>query len=572
MVAAVSIPPPTDFSELDKQVQKLKDKANEYARLSIRERRSLLNQMKEGVVAVAEEWVRKACAYKGIGFDDPLSGEEWLAGPFITVRNFRLLEDALSAIETHGQPEIPESWIRTRPNGGLAVRVFPTSTLDKMLFAGISAEVYVKPGISAAQMRERQASFYKKPDHTGKVSLVLGAGNVSSIPPTDVASKLFSEGKVCMLKMNPVNAYVGPLLERAFKPIIDRGYLAICYGGAEVGKYLVEHAAIDEIHITGSDKTHDIMVWGPPGPERAERMARNEPLLKKEITSELGNVSPVIVVPGPYNDRELEFQAQNIAGAVTNNASFNCNAAKLLVQPRGWSQRESLLQGIQGTLAKAPVRKAYYPGAHDRYEKFTAGRKAIKIGDAKGEELPWTIIPDVDPSKRDDVIFREEPFCSILSETAVGSDDPISFLKEAVQFVNQSVWGTLNATVIVHPKTLADPAAEAALEQALEDLRYGALGVNLWPASIFALGSAPWGGAPGAPLTDIQSGRGWVHNSFMIEDLEKCVARAPLTMFPKPIWFPGHKTVHEVGKRLVQLERTASWMSLPGVALNALRG
>ena len=75
----------------------------------------------------------------------------------------------------------------------------------------------------------------------------------------------------------------------------DAGYLAVCYGGADVGAYLVEHPLIDEIHITGSDKTHDMMVWGPPGPEREERKRKKEPKLKKEITSELGNVSPVIV-------------------------------------------------------------------------------------------------------------------------------------------------------------------------------------------------------------------------------------------------------------------------------------
>ena len=573
MVAAVQIPQPTEFEQLDRALARLKEQAGAFAKLPIRERRQLLHEMKEGVAAVAEEWVRKACEYKGIDFNSSLAGEEWLAGPFIVVRNFRLLEEALAQVESRGQPEIPESWIRTRPNGGLAVRVFPASSLDKALFAGLSAEVYLKPGVTAAQMRERQALFYKKPDHTGKVSLVLGAGNVSSIPPTDIASKLFLEGKVVALKMNPVNAYVGPLLERAFKSLIARGFLAICYGGVEVGKYLVEHAAVDEIHITGSDKTHDAMVWGPPGPDRAARMAKNEPLLKKEITSELGNVSPVIVVPGPYSAKELEFQAQGIAGAVTNNASFNCNAAKLLVQPKGWSQREALLAGIERTFEAAPLRKAYYPGAADRYAHLTEGReRVVRIGAPKPGELPWTVIPDVDPSKTDDVVFRDEPFCSILSETAVGSDDPVKFLQDAVKFVNERVWGTLNATVVVHPKTLENPAAKAAFEQALEDLRYGAIGVNLWPATIFGLGSAPWGGAPDAPLTDIQSGRGWVHNTFMLEDIEKCVARAPITMFPKPVWFPGHKSVHEIGRRLVNLERTGSWLGFPGVALNALRG
>ena len=84
----------------------------------------------------------------------------------------------------------------------------------------------------------------------------------------DVITKLFNEGKVCLLKMNPVNDYLGPLYEEAFAEAIRRGVLLIAYGGGEEGTYLAQHAGIDEIHLTGSDKTYDQIVWGPPGPER----------------------------------------------------------------------------------------------------------------------------------------------------------------------------------------------------------------------------------------------------------------------------------------------------------------
>src|SRR5205085_291310 len=94
-----------------------------------------------------------------------------------------------------------------------------------------------------------------------------------------------------------------------------------------------------EVHITGSDRTHDFMVWGPPGPEREARKKRNDPVLKKTITSELGNISPVIVVPGPYSEAELGYQGANVAGMVINNASFNCNSAKLLVTQKSWDKR-----------------------------------------------------------------------------------------------------------------------------------------------------------------------------------------------------------------------------------------
>ena len=96
--------------------------------------------------------------------------------------------------------------------------------------------------------------FYQQEDPEGAVALVLGAGNVASIGPLDVVYKFFVEGQVCILKMNPVNEYLGPFIEEAFAEFIERGYLELAYGGADVGAYLTDHEGIDEIHITGSDK------------------------------------------------------------------------------------------------------------------------------------------------------------------------------------------------------------------------------------------------------------------------------------------------------------------------------
>ncbi len=52
--------------------------------------------------------------------------------------------------------------------------------------------------------------------------------------------------------MHPVNAYTGPYIERAFAPLIEAGYLAVVYGGVDVGTYTTRHSLVDSIHITGS--------------------------------------------------------------------------------------------------------------------------------------------------------------------------------------------------------------------------------------------------------------------------------------------------------------------------------
>jgi aldehyde dehydrogenase (NAD(P)+) len=563
----------TERPQLDAQLQKLRAAADGWARSPIAERIALAKKMLDGYVAVAEPSVMAGIRAKGLDPSQPAAAEEWLAGATIVIRNLRLLIQTMERI-ADGRPPIDPARIRTRPDGRVVAEVFPTDGIDKLLFTGFSAEVWIQPGIKATEVIDRAAAHYKIPveKRQGKVSLVLGAGNVASIPPTDAIYKMFVEGKVCLIKMNPVNAHVGPFIEQAFKDAVDKGLVAVCYGGADVGSYLVTHAVVDEIHITGSDKTHDLMVWGPPGPDREARKARKEPLLKKEITSELGNVSPVIIVPGPYSDAELSFQADSITAAVANNASFNCNAAKLMVMPTGWELRDKLKHSLSSALAKVPVRKAYYPGAEQRWNELVGSHSKVqKIGNAEPGTLQWAIIEDVD-SKSDDKVFTMEPWCSVISETTVGEPDPVKFIEAAVKFCNDKVWGTLSATIIVHKTTMKDPKFAEALDKAIQDLRYGTVAINHWPALGFAFGSTPWGGHPSSTLEDIQSGKGWVHNTYMLEDIEKCVIRGPLVVSPKPTWFANHKTASEIGRRLVKFESAPSWLKLPGLIWNALRG
>lgn len=570
---SAKIPQSTARPELDATLNKLRAAATGWARAPIADRIALAKKMLDGYVAIAEASVLAGCHAKGIDPNSPLASEEWFAGPGIVVRNLRLLIETLQRLEA-GRPSLDPARVRTRPDGRVVVEAFPASGIDKVLFAGFTAEIWIQPGITAPQVVDRAAKLYKTPiaEREGKVSLVLGAGNVAAIPPTDAIHKMFVEGKVCLVKMNPVNAHVGPFIEKAFAAAVERGLIAVCYGGADVGSYLVEHPNVDEIHITGSDKTHDLMVWGPPGAERDARKARKEPLLKKEITSELGNVSPVIVVPGPYSDAELKFQGESITAAIANNASFNCNSAKLMISADGWDGRDKLKRSIADALAQTPVRKAYYPGAEQRWNELVGSHATVKrIGDTTPGTLQWAMIENID-SSGDDKVFSMEPWCSVISETTLGGSDPIAFLDSAVEFVNGKVWGTLSATIIVHPKTLQDPAFAAALDRAVQKLRYGTVSINHWPALGFAWGTTPWGGHPSSTLEDIQSGVGFVHNTYMLEDIEKCVIRGPLVVNPKPSWFANHKTAGEIGRRLVKMEAAPSLLKLPGLVFNALRG
>jgi aldehyde dehydrogenase (NAD(P)+) len=574
MIAAAAIPASTAFPKLDDVVGRVKAASKEFAKLGLDERIAMLESFRQGYHRIALQSARAACLAKGIDPESPIAGEELLAGPMVTLRILRLTTEGLRDVKKYGAPRLDKKAFRQLEDGRWAVKIFPNSALERMLLGKHTGEVYLQPGITPDNIAEYQATFYKKP-HLGRLCLVLGAGNVNAIPPADVVYKMFVEGAVCVLKMNPVNAYLGPFIEQAFAMAISKGYLAVVYGGAEEGAHLVNHPLVDEVHITGSDKTHDALVWGAPGSEAAARRARNEPLLKKEISSELGCVTPVIVVPGPYRERELAFQGRNIAGMIANNASFNCNSAKLLVTSKAWSGRQALLEKIEAGLTLGCTRKAYYPGAQERWESFVDGRPNVKLIGKPGEgELAWALITDVDKRKRDERVYSVEPWCGMISEINFDTQDVGQYLDEAVKFVNERVWGTLSTMVVVHPDTLKDPAGRAAVEKAIRELRYGAVAVNTWAGAVFALGIAPWGAHPSSSLQDIQSGRGFVHNTLMVshQAMEKFVLRAPVQASPIHPWFPGHKTAHQLAKKLIDFEMSPGWLRLPGIASAAMRG
>src|SRR4029079_2405337 len=130
-----------------------------------------------------------------------------------------------------------------------------------------------------------------------------------SIPPLDVLYELYANNRVVALKLNPVTDPLLPVLRKAFSRLVAAGFLRILSGGADVGQYLVRHRLVDHVHMTGSAVTHDAIVFGDgergAAREAAVRDGTAGPLLDREITSELGGVSPVIVVPGRWTKADL---------------------------------------------------------------------------------------------------------------------------------------------------------------------------------------------------------------------------------------------------------------------------
>ena len=173
------------------------------------------------------------------------------------------------------------------------------------------------------------------------------------------------------------------------RPLLEAGLLAIVEGGADAGKHLCNHPLVDEIHVTGSDKTYDAIVFGT-GAEGARRKAADEPLLDKPVTGELGSVSPVIIVPGEWSEKDLAYQAEHVATMLTNNAGFNCLTPRVLITWKGWTQRDAFLAALEELLRSVPARRAYYPGAGQRHASFVAAHPdALELGVGAPDTWWW---------------------------------------------------------------------------------------------------------------------------------------------------------------------------------------
>ena len=559
-----------DTAALDAALESVAAHALDWARVPPAQRAALLARVVEDTVAVSEEWNDAACAAKGLDPRGPAGGEELFSGVGTFVRMAQALRSSMLDLASGGRPRYPGP-VTHKPGERIAVRVVPATTFDRILYAGVTGEVWMEPGVSEADVRDTQATTYRDPPGVAGVALVLGAGNVASLGPRDVLTKLFADGKVVVLKANPVNDYLVPYWRRAMAALIEAGYLEIVTGGAQVGTYLTAHALVEEIHVTGSDKTHDAIVFGV-GEEGARRKAQRDPLLTKPVSCELGNVSPVVIVPGTWTDAEISYQAAHVATMLVNNAGFNCLSPRVLVTHAGWAQREQFLDALEATFASIPTRRAYYPGARTRWDSFLdAHPDAHLIGDASEENLPWTLVRDVNASDPTEICLNVEAFCSLTSETALAADSPAQFVARAVDFCNDVVWGTLSMTILADPRTMKDPVTGPAIDKAIADLRYGSIGVNLWHALSFAFASTVWGAYPGHDITDIQSGTGFVGNAYLFARPQKSVVRGPFVTRPAPVWFATNRHGGEVMRKLLAFEAKPSWARLLGLLAAALR-
>jgi acyl-CoA reductase-like NAD-dependent aldehyde dehydrogenase len=562
--------PATTSDEMNVLVQGLHSRKDKWADESVENRLGYLETLIHAFSALADRWVEQVTSAERIEGDDFAIGIECMAGPYSVLRNLQGLRKALLDIQASGVPKIPGPVV-TRSNGQVCAQVFPQTGYDKLLFSGYRVEVWMEPDVTPDDLPKTQALSYSHRASAGKVCLVLGAGNLPGIPVTDVLDKLFVQNQVVLLKMNPVNDYIGPLLAECFRCLIEAGYVQIAYGGVSEGVYLCQHPEVDEIFITGSDKTFDAIVFGP-GEAGARRKAEHLPLLQKTVGGELGNVTPVIVVPGVWNQEDLDYQAESIVSWIATHASCACNTPRVIILHAEWPQRSAFMDALRRVYSRTPLRFAYYPGSLQRYQSYLDTHSSVeKIGNPKEGELPWTLVTDVNTQDRADTCFTTEAFCSVAAVALISALSVPEFMERAVAFSNETLWGTLAAGLFVHPGSMKDPQVKAAVEKAIEQLRYGTIGVNCSAGLSWVLMTTPWGAFPGSSIYDIQSGNSFVHNTLMFSRPQKTVMYAKFRETPKPIGFVSRgKVLRRLSPLLVDIMAEPNLWKLPRIIKTAL--
>jgi len=566
-----------DTTALDKALEDLHASAPSWVALPLKNKVTLLEALPQKILDFGPQMVAAADRAKGIASMSSWVAEDWVTGVWAFIQGVNSHALVLNRVLA-GQEPIKADAVHIRPDGQVVVDVFPVTAYDRLLLNGYKAQVWIEPGITAEQTRQDAARMYRGAGygHPG-VSLVLGAGNVGTITTLDILDQLFAQGNVCVVKMNPVNDYLGPFYEKIFNEFVSRGWLRFVYGGADVGGYLAHHPKVDAIHMTGSAATYDAIVWGNDA-DAATRKATNTPILDKPISAELGGISPLIVVPGDWSDADIRFQAEHIASSKLNNAGHNCIATQILVVSEDWPLADKLIAEVRTVMREVEPRRTYYPRSGEKTDKACDGMSGTEF---LSSDKSRALIPDVDPQSAASIL-RDEVFAGAMGIVRLPGKTAREFMRNAVEFCNDVLPGTLGATIIIDPKTRKTNAA--AFDEAISHLRYGDIGVNVWSAMNFLLGFTPWGAFPGHTPQDIGSGTGVVHNAFLLQHVQKTIAeiafrpspraiiKGELTLSPKPVFFVTNKTAETTIRRLVKFLVDGKPTALPGIFASALRG
>ena len=521
--------------DIDRFITTLRTKSKEFNSISNVQLASMLEETISNIKEVSFFWATICSDNKGTT-KTPAEGEEWLGGPFASVLATQYYIKSLT-----NDDDLKEKKYNSEEN---SYKVFPNNFTERITFPFIDAKVIFNKSMSFDDINKYRG-FSKRYDIDPSITLVLGAGNFSSIPYLDVLYHLITRKSVILLKLNPVNEYLKPVFEKVFQNFIERGYIIVTTGNIDESKYMATHPGINHIHLTGSDKTFEDIVYGRELTDKERKAKSLSKINNKPITSELGNVTPIIIHPGKWSTSDIKYQARKIVTAKLNNNGFNCIAAQVVVLPDGWGQTDTLIKFVKHYMSKAKERKAYYPESIERLEKLEKDKGYERVNSLScvtphlTREIKAYSKFEIDEVWSSTIYFKKIEYTSIED-----------FANKAIDYCNDELWGNLGVSVIIkdHDRKFNKHITNLYIEK----LNYGTVAVNEWAAIGYIIPQLPWGGFPGNRDNDIQSGQSVVHNSMLFESPLKGVVNTKfrISRLIDPPWFVTNKKARRLFRNL----------------------
>ena len=521
--------------DIDRFITTLRTKSKEYNSISNVQLASMLEETISNIKEVSFFWATICSDNKGTT-KTPAEGEEWLGGPFASVLATQYYINTLT-----NDDDLNEKKYNSEEN---SYKVFPNNFTERITFPFIDAKVIFNKSMSFDEINKYRG-FSKRYDIDPSITLVLGAGNFSSIPYLDVLYHLITRKSVILLKLNPVNEYLKPVFEKVFQNFIERGYIIVTTGNIDESKYMATHPGINHIHLTGSDKTYEDIVYGRELTDKEKKTKSLSKKNNKSITSELGNVTPIIIHPGKWSTSDIKYQARKIVTAKLNNNGFNCIAAQVVVLPDGWGQTDTLIKFVKHYMSKAKERKAYYPESIERLEKLEKDKGYERVNALScvtphlSREIKAYSKYELDEVWSSTIYFKKIEYTSIED-----------FANKAIDYCNDELWGNLGVSVIIkdHDRKFNKHITNLYIDK----LNYGTVAINEWAAIGYIIPQLPWGGFPGNRDNDIQSGQSVVHNSMLFESPLKGIVNTKfrISRLIDPPWFVTNKKARRLFKNL----------------------
>eukprot|EP01065_Artemidia_motanka_P003969 TRINITY_DN1191_c10_g1_i1.p1 TRINITY_DN1191_c10_g1~~TRINITY_DN1191_c10_g1_i1.p1 ORF type:complete len:541 (+),score=143.16 TRINITY_DN1191_c10_g1_i1:77-1699(+) len=501
--------------------------------------------------AVAPAWAAACNQSRKITQAYPhLDGAGWVMGPGGTGLYLNALIRTYESLVHTGKP--PQGAVR-QVGDQKVVNVFPLSLQEKVFMPAVS-ELWLEPGKPATQGKCREKRG---------VCGILGAGNYEI--PIDIMSKMFVESKVAVYCKHPNLEGSNHVVADVFEKLISDGFLSVVQPGVQLADAVVRDERVDEVLLTGGAATYDKIVWGDEAAKKAGKRR-----VEKPVEAELGAVSPYILTPGPWTQKELDHHAKALVGFKTMNSSAVCASPQLLFLQEGWEHRDYFMSRVRHYLAERPL-PVFYGGTQERADAAAAaypGRSEVIAVGGDGDIKP--VIVSMDEGQIGSFSCVNEAFAPVIAEVPVAAATPAEFLEKVQRTVNSDqVFGSLSCSVFIHPTTEKELGKEK-IDSWLQGMEWGTTSVNDWGGSGVFFPTSMWGAYPKHTPSNIQSGQGLIGNFLMYDYPQKQVVRSPFISPAHPKGVPTVKDA-EVYRRMGSYMMRPGWLRLGSVIVGAVR-